>query len=71
MDCSPSAWKCGVLAEASKPASFCAQGSDKQGAHLLSFLFFFSPLSLPLPPVKDRIWVMFIISLLHLFRVHT
>ena len=41
MDCSPSAWKCGVLAEASKPVSFCAQGSDKQGAHL--FFFSISP----------------------------
>lgn len=53
MDCSPSAWKCGVLAEASKPASFCAQGSDKQGAHLLSFLFFFPPQPPP-PPSKGQ-----------------
>lgn len=34
MDGSPSAWKCGVLAEASKPISFCVQDSDKQRAHL-------------------------------------
>lgn len=61
MDGSPSAWKCGVLAEASKPISFCVQDSDKQRAHL-----FFPP-----PPVRARIWVMFIISLLHLLkRVH-
>lgn len=33
-----SAWKCRVLAEASKPVSFCVQGLDKQGANI--FIFF-------------------------------
>lgn len=69
MDRSPSAWKCGVLAEVSKPISFCVQGSDKQGTHIFFFFFllFFPPPSPP-SPLRDKIWVTSVISLLHLLK---